>query len=124
MGALASVPSIFDVGSCFPPRVGSDGSVAGGTGSLLPWFGAEGGGSLRLGCGRSVWALAIPTEIAKASAIVPMPANILNMVSPRCHTIWNGQRSRHPMVQFKCRGGELRLRHYSLTAETLLQPDT
>src|SRR5262245_41404346 len=84
MERLASVPSTFDVGSCFPPRVGRDGSVAGGTGSLLPWFGAKGGGSLRLGCGPSVCALAIATEVAKASAIVPMPANLLNMVSPRC----------------------------------------
>src|SRR5262245_11108017 len=101
MGALASVPSIFEVGSCFPPRVGSDGSVAGGTGSLLLWFGAEGGGSLRLGCGPSVWALAIPSVIAMVSAIVPMPANILSMVSPRCHSIWTTQRRTHRMVQFK-----------------------
>src|SRR5262245_30300510 len=101
MGALASVPSIFEVGSCFPPRVGSDGSVAGGTGSLQLCFGAAGGGSLRLGCGLSVWALAMPSMIAIVSASVPMPANILNMVSPRCHSLWHAQRRTQPMVQFK-----------------------
>src|SRR5262245_57174633 len=101
MGALASVPSILELGSCFPPRVGSDGSVAGGTGSLLLWFGGEGGGSLRLGCGPSVWAQAIPSVKAMVSASMPMPANILNMVPPRRHSVWNTQRRTHPMVQFK-----------------------